>query len=192
MKNSNATSKWSVVLGVFILIVATLLAGWFLWWFMSDLSKELIVTLVTAVLTIIGALWVNRTTKLKDRELQIQAQQAEKREKVVTNFMSNFWLLVQGDFKSEAAREKHTKKIISDIMINGSLWLSDKTLKEFVEFRLGAQRGEDVSVTGLRIARLMLAFREDLGHKNKGLSEKDMLDVFINDTDKMLEQGSAK
>lgn len=190
--NNGNTSKASLALGVVLLTAAIALTLWFLFWLLSGLSKELVITLVTAVLTIGGAVWVNRDTKLRDRDLQIQAQQASKREKIVSDFIRNFWILLQDEFKSEEERNEHSRKTISDIMINGSVWLSDGTLKKFVEFRLGAQRGDDANTTTLRIARLMLAFREDLGHKNKGLSEKDMLDIFINDTDVFFKGNSER
>jgi len=175
-------SKQQIFLGLVLLLVVAALGG-ALVWFVFSLPKELAVTLTVGVLTVIATLWTTRSTKLKDRELQIQAQQAIRREEVATRFMESFWELVQNKNWSDKEKENHIKNTLKDFMVNGSLWLSDETVKTFVDYRLAAQRGASDSETIIYLARLMLAFRKDLGHTNKNLSEKDMLDVFLNDTD---------
>lgn len=140
-------------------------------------------TLVVAVITVGATLWTARTTKLRDRELQIQAQQSVRREAVITRFMESFWELAQNKSWSNKEKEAYIKQTLKDFMINGSMWLSDNTVKTFVDYRLTAQRGATDEETVRYLARLMLSFRSDLGHSNKNLSEKDMLDVFLNYTD---------
>ena len=68
------------------------------------------------------------------------------------------------------------------------LWGSDDVVREFVAFQKEAMAQADTE-EGVRLAsllaleRLMLAMRRDLGHKNKGLNEGDLLRTFINDWD---------
>jgi hypothetical protein len=170
-------------LGLMVIILGLIIVGLTLWWLFTHIKQEVAASLLVGVLTATAAIWTARSTKLRDRELQIQAQQSTRREEVATRFMENFWNIAQNNFKSEEIKEKYMKDTLKDFMINGSLWLSDETLKIFVEYRLAAQSGAGSNTIAKYLAKLMLGFRSDLGHKNKNLTEKDMLDVFINDTD---------
>jgi hypothetical protein len=80
------------------------------------------------------------------------------------------------------------------------IWGSDDVFKEFATFRrqsvaLAAKRQQtlpqgELSAESLQalltFEKLLYAIRADVGHKNKGLVEGDLLSLFVNDIDKYL------
>ncbi len=180
VKPSKAQIMLGLVVSLGLLVLALLFLRWLWQSFGADL-KHLNVTLVVAVLTVGGSVWVARSTKLKDRELQIQAQQAQRKEEVCSKFMSDIWAVTQDPDKAKDLN--FVRDMLRSAMVNGSLWWSDNTLKAFVEFRRSAVADSQNVLKAA--ARVILCMRTDLGHKNKGLSEKDMLDVFLKDTEEL-------
>jgi hypothetical protein len=191
------TAKKQYIFGFIVIAAIVALLVLLLHWLWHNLSKELLVTLVVAATTVVGSVWTARSTKLKDRELQtqaqqaqsalqIQAQQAEKREDVCKKFMSDLWIVTQEP--SKAVDQEFVRQMMKDVMVGGLMWWSDQTVKKFVEFRRMTVSDSQKSL--IIVAQIILSMRSDLGHKNNGLTEKDVLDVFLQDTDELFKGSS--
>lgn len=181
---TNRSNGRQTLIGLVLVVILLLLLFTIVHWLWHVLSRQYFVTLVVAILGVGGSVWTARSTKLKDRELQIQAQQAEKREGVCRTFMSNIWSVTQHTDK--AKDQDFVEAMMKDIMVNGLLWWSDRTVKSFVDFRRLSER--DQQRTLVYAARIILSIRTDLGHKNDGLTEKDVLDVFLTGTDALFNE----
>jgi len=103
------------------------------------------------------------------------------------------WFKLTEATKDEAAVESaepidEVVTFLKDFMQKLLLWGSDDLVREFVVFEKSAVSAADSEGAAnpaslLALERLMLAMRRDLGHKNKGLAEGDLLRTFINDWD---------
>ena len=63
------------------------------------------------------------------------------------------------------------------------IWASDEVIKKRAAFRTLAN--DDGKQNARLIADLFLAMRADLGHDVGGMSQSDILSVFINDVEKL-------
>lgn len=178
------SSKKQTAIGFVLIVLLAFLVFLLLHWLWRNLSRELLVTLVVAVITVVGSVWTARSTKLKDRELQIQAQQAERREAVCTKFMSDLWCVTQDPEK--ATDKEFVSEMMKSVMVGGLLWWGDQTVKSYVDFRRVAVKDSQKILRAA--AGVILSMRADLGHKNDGLTEKDVLDVFLQGTEELFKE----
>ena len=62
------------------------------------------------------------------------------------------------------------------------VWGADSVIKEWSTFKSLHEVGNAPPVMNLiAIERILYAIRADMGHKNKGLGQGDLLAIFIND-----------
>lgn len=146
----------------------------------ADLNDNSKAAVLIAFITVVPSVFAVVYGRIKDRQLQINALQQDKHESIATQFMKGLWGVVHEELADD---EEKIKELFQSIMINGTLWFSDATLKKFVIWRELSQANVDGNENLKAIADLILALRKDLGHKNKNISQKDILSVFVNDLD---------
>jgi hypothetical protein len=62
------------------------------------------------------------------------------------------------------------------------VWGADSVIKEWSAFKsLHEGTNSPPALTLIAIERILYAIRDDMGHKNKGLGQGDLLAIFIND-----------
>ncbi len=67
-----------------------------------------------------------------------------------------------------------------------TIWGSDELVEAYYKFRMaslrqGAPGAQDSQEVLVALTDLMLAVRRDLGHKNKNISRRRILGLFVND-----------
>jgi hypothetical protein len=72
------------------------------------------------------------------------------------------------------------------------VWGADSVIKEWSVFKgLHEVRNSPPAMILIAIERILYAIRADMGHKNKGLSQGDLLAIFINDVNSYLRQQNS-
>ena len=100
----------------------------------------------------------------------------------------DYWLSVFGpassqlsDAKKNKLGEEHRATFPHQL----ALWASEPAIREYVTY-MRHDREEDVTM--LEFEQILFAFREDLGHSNKGLQRGDLLHLFVKGVEKLLRE----
>jgi hypothetical protein len=163
----------------------------------GTLPLPLIILACTTFATITTAIITTLITKSNSLNLQIRAEQREKKALVYEELTGFFFkrifasktnsdenLLSKEDIEKEIIGflTSYTPKII--------MWGSDEVLREFYLFRdisLKVESDPDKVFDVIRkFEEVLFSIRRDLGHKNKGLKEGNILGLFVNDVEKLL------
>lgn len=160
------------------------------------LPLPLIVLACTTFATITTAIITTLINKSNSLNLQIRTEQREKKALVYEELTEFFFKRIFASktnadenlpSKEELEREvigfltSYTPKII--------MWGSDEVLREFYLFRdisLKVESDPDKVFDAIRkFEEVLFSIRRDLGHKNKGLKEGNILGLFVNDVEKL-------
>lgn len=176
----------SAGLGVF-LIVRAIVAGF------SSLQvgvSSAIVASAGAVLLAITNVVVQRVV---EKRREIEARQRDKKVELYQQF-TKFWFDMVLSTKNRKTGAEGTMEFesllpeMNELTQQMILWASDGVLKSYSEFRRYVTTPDahtDPMRTMLLLERLLLEFRKDLGYSNRGLKERDVLALFVNDVDRM-------
>ncbi len=149
--------------------------------------------LVTAALTVASALVVQAMTSASQRRREIEADQRKEKAQVYEAFMT-LWFddmmlpgLLEKNRADKAGRvQDDLIRKMGNFTKKAILWGSDDVVKEYSSYRkmLTGQTASDPKPLDPKLAgleRLFFAFRKDLGYRNRGLAQRDLLALFIND-----------
>ena len=120
-------------------------------------------------------------TKIKDTELQIAASHTAKKQELYADFMKNIIEFIADP--SKASDEKLSLEVRKKFMSNALLWSNPKVLTVYHKFRKDGQKKDSEPESTIDIASMFLAFREDLGLKNKGINEQTILEILYDEDD---------
>ena len=163
----------------------------------GTLPLPLIILACTTLATITTAIITTLINKSNSLNLQIRTEQREKKALVYEELTGFFFERIFASksksdenlpSKEELEREiiafltSYTPKII--------MWGSDEVLREFYLFRdislkVESDPGKVFDVIR-KFEEVLFSIRRDLGHKNKGLKEGNILGLFVNDVEKLL------
>lgn len=148
---------------------------------------------VTAALAFGSGLLLQAATSAFQKRREIEADQRKEKARVYEGFM-NLWfdemmlpsMLSRNDSAGDSASSEELIRKMGEFTKKVILWGSDDVVREYSNYRkllTGQSSGEPrplaPSLQGLE--RLFFAFRKDLGYQNRGLKERDLLALFIND-----------
>lgn len=158
----------------------------------NNLDINVLLAIIASIITIIGYFISKHIEKSKIIEQQIRNQKLPVYEEFI-------------NFLIETTKKTKTNKPISDkeikeigifftkMNVNSILWLSDKTLKSYSNWKnelitfsnIETQSNHDISKVFHSLETLILDIRKDIGHKNKNINKGDILSLFINDLHKI-------
>lgn len=147
-------------------------------------NSNIIVALIAGIITVTGYFITRYLEKRKIVEQQIREQKLP----IYEEFLDFFFKMMHRN-KSDKLSDQELKKFVIGFSKKGIIWLSDDTLKAYVNWRdkattLGKEgilSKEDNIRSLLEFEKLLLAFRKDIGHKNLNLRKGDILSIFVND-----------
>lgn len=189
MTKPKSQNRAQVALGFLLLAGILAAAYWATTAIWNALSGSPAIGAGIAAATLTGALAIVSTfvTKHLDRKATIVSQLREKKVPVYENVIQ----LVFGMFFSgKGGRKKLSEQEIigqmADITEQLTIWGSDELVQEYHKFRMASLRQSAGKLQNQResliaLVDLMLAIRKDLGHKNKNVSRRTILSLFIND-----------
>jgi hypothetical protein len=159
-------------LGIYKLSAYLLTAGLRVFGGLGEVAK---VTLIVAMISLLGSLWTIRQTRLKDRRLQLETVHNSKKQKIYSEFVKELFIAIGNPDKLNDDAFMHRMRL--KFMSNAILWAGSGVLKKYHNLRVNSQAGDSEYMTMLRIAGLLLECRKDLGLSNKDLTESMIMDI---------------
>ncbi|RPA55527.1 hypothetical protein EF384_09450 [Aerococcus agrisoli] len=151
----------------------------------SSIDVVVLVALITGFLTLLSSIF----SKIFDGVIKRREYLAAKRESPYSDFINLINNVVLNQ-KNEYTNEQLMKDI-NDVNSKLILWGSPKVVKKWNIFRknsLSAEQNENSQQNLLLLEEVMNQMRHDLGVKSVG--KGDLLSVFINDVDRILNKNS--
>ena len=154
---------------------------------LPQLNPNIAVAIVAGSVTVtVSILSVIISRHLENRAL-IKKELREKKIPVYEDLIKFLFKVLMGDKIGSAPSEKELIKFMADNTQRIMVWGSDSVLESYVKFRrlsLIADKVENPIDFMITYEEMLREIRKDLGHKNKGLNQGDILSLFINDIDK--------
>jgi hypothetical protein len=189
--------KAQVALGFLLLLL--LLAGvgalvWYLVGTLKDASPAVAAALIAGMVTVFVSVTSLIVSRQFERRRAIEQEHRAKKIPVYEDFMQ-FWFRVLG--ADQMGQAPPTEEEIAQFLYTFTqkmiVWGSDTVLKQYASFRKWTVQVADQSAdaspfTMLLFEQLLLGMRKDVGHKNAGIAQGDLLSLFINDIDEVLSQ----
>jgi ABC-type multidrug transport system fused ATPase/permease subunit len=185
----------SIFLGIFGLIIIGILGWGFIYlikWIIEGLSKlnpNMAVAIVAGSVTVTVSILSVIISRHLENRAQIIKEHREKKIPVYEAQIKFLFKILMGSKTGKAPNEKEIIEFMSDNTQRIMIWGSDSVLAEFVKFRrlsLIADKLESPIDFMITYEDFLKEIRKDLGHKNKGLKRGDILSLFVNDIDAIL------
>ena len=175
-----------------VLAALVTLVIWGAWKAIASLESATAVAVVTTSATILLSVGSLIYSRRAEQQRTIEQQLREKKTPIYDEFIQ-WWLetlfheLLRKPARSEQEvgtwKTSFNQKIIP--------WAPDAFLKEYNRFMGMAGDDTDPIEIAFAFERLLYVLRQDLGHKNEGLGQGDLLRLFINDVDEHLPDQAA-
>lgn len=152
--------------------VVVLLNGWRAF---TSLTENVQIAISVAFLSLISTVGSIVYTKIKERKLQIEERNNQKKQKLYEEFTGGFLRMINDP--SLAVNEDYTNDLKIKFMHNSILWAHPKVLKTYHSFRINSQLEDSNEQIVYDVATLFLEFRKDLGLSNKGISQYTLAEI---------------
>jgi len=185
MTNTNKSDRkhpWWAIVGASLILVGLVVGT--LWFFYnayyvltsgSDTSKTLIGGTVAVLVAIISGALVKHFEYRNTVRVEPRAKKAPIYEDFIRYLLKTLVLEV----KAGKVDEKKALEFFADFTPRLALWSTDKVFRAYMEFRTASLKKPEPNILFL-FEKVVWAMRRDLGHKNKGLGEGDLLRMFVN------------
>ena len=189
MAKPKSKNKLQLVMGFVLLGAIALLAYWTVATIWNALSATPTIGAGIAAAALTGALAILSTflTKHLDRKATVVAQLREKKIPVYEEIIRLvFGIALAGKGGKAPLKEQDIVRQMADITEKLTIWGSDELVEAYYKFRMASIRqaaggSQDPREALIALTDLMLAVRRDLGHKNKNISRRKILGLFVND-----------
>ncbi len=178
--------KWKrLALTVFSLAIALSFLGFVAWvtWkafvlISSQVAATVIVGIITASASVVAVIKAKQAEHRRDIENELRKQKAP----IYEEFSSFLFKILMSAKTDEPVSEKEMLEFIVNFNRRLIVWGADSVIKEWSIFKsLHEGSNSQPAMTLVAIERILYAIRADMGHKNKGLGQGDLLAIFIND-----------
>lgn len=169
----NSNFNWrSSILGIFTIIILGLIS-----YFLFHEFTQAPWQFVTVLIALIGGL----ISFAGNLQLQIRNDQKGKKTEIYDKIIALFFnSILASSLGRQSPSELELIQEFASLTPDLILWASDEVLTIFIEFRQQGSISSHPTEQTLLFGKLLLAMRKDLGHQNKGLSEKLILGTFVN------------
>ena len=193
-QTNDTTNK--TILGLIILVILLIIGIIILKFILESITEEPTITVafITGFVSIVAIILQRIWEKKYKNEQEIREKKLPIYQKLINEF--SYFFYNNPSLKTEKEREIFQQKKIDRLIKfiidnNGEIitWASDEVLKEWSLFRKYALSNENQGMDLMfQTEKIFYAIRHDLGHKNKNLERGDILRLFINDIDEVLEK----
>ena len=188
------------LLGTFVLI-----GIWFIWFifsclgsgiehlvgflkkFVSTTDKVIIVAMITGMVSIVGVVFTSVIAKIIDYRYNVKKYLYDKREAPYEQFISIIYTIMEDTKKpaNEQMTEFEKTKMMSEFSKGLTLWGSNKVVKKWLKYRKASLENMSPGNSLLLLEDIIYEIRRDVGQRKK-LGKGDMLFIFINDIQKII------
>lgn len=176
------------LIGLIVFAVFKLLA--FFYNQVLSIDPRISAALITGLIAIIATSLTITIPKHIEKRMEIEEHLREKKSQTYKELVEFFFKILMGSKTNESLTEKELIKFMSRFTENLILWGSEEVILSYKAYRMHfISRKQEETLTHESInlmENLLLAIRKDMGHKNKGLQQGDILSLFINDVDEIL------
>ncbi len=164
----------AVIFGLWIVVKA----GWDAY---RTLTEGVQVTILAGFVTLFTTLFSITYTKVKERKLQIEANNNIHKQKLYSEFTGKVVDLLSDPKLGED--DAWTREMRLNFMKNAFLWSDSAVLKAYQRFRINSQLKDEGEQAVYDIATLLLEFRKDMGLKNKKVTQHTIVDILYDQSD---------
>jgi len=186
----------SLFLGLLVIAISFGIATVFL---DSDVATAIVTAGATIFVSVFSAIWARNAEKTQAIEQQIREKKTPIYEEVITIAFDILWSgkqdqqpestknSSQRSKKGSSNREENSDPVdrLQKLTPQLIVWGTDEVIASWVHFRKVSANVKKEGAMEVMDAfeKFMFAIRQDLGHKNDLLKERDLLRIFINDLD---------
>ena len=155
----------------------------------DKINPTIFVALIAGTVTIVGYF----ITRYLERKKLIEQQIREQKLPTYEQFIDFIFKIFKSAKTNQPLTDEELQELYWNLNKKAILWLSDKTLKSYTNFRDSSTRlstlenptqSDNLTVL-LAFEQLLLDFRTDIGHDNKNLESGDILSLFITDMNEL-------
>jgi hypothetical protein len=179
-------SKWKRITLTIVVLIITLavlgFASWLIWKAVASLSSQVAATLIVGIITASASIFAVIKSKHAEHRRDIENDLRKQKAPIYEEFSSFLFKVLMTSKTGEVVKEEEMLQFIMDFNRKLIVWGEDNVIKEWSNFkRLHEVSDSPPVMTVIAIERILYAIRADMGHKNKGLGQGDLLAIFIND-----------
>jgi hypothetical protein len=157
-----------------------------IWAVLSSVDPKLGAGLIVASATILVSVISLIFSKKQEKNVEIESQLREKKIPIyegIINFL--FRITFAEKVGKKQPSEKEMIQFFTDTTRDLVVWGSHDMIKEFTKFREGLIKSSEENTESLDILicveNLLIAIRNDLGHKHKRIKRGEILRLYVND-----------
>ena len=187
MANESGTEpKWKKLALALFSVAITLaflgLVGWIIWRSFASLSSQVAATVIVGIITASASVFAVIKSKQSEHRRDIENELRKQKAPIYEEFSSFLFRVLMSAKTNEAVSQEEMLQFVVNFNRRLIVWGADSVIKEWSNFKaLHEVSNSPPAMTLITIERILYAIRADMGHKNKGLGQGDLLAIFIND-----------
>ena len=186
MSNTVNQSKWkqrALAFVSFIISLAVLgFTAWLIWKAFASLSSQVAATVIVGIITASASVFAVIKSKRAEHRRDIEQELRKQKAPIYEEFSSFLFKILMTAKTGKEVSEEEMLQFIVDFNRRLIVWGADSVVKEWSNFKRMHEGTNYPPVMNLiAIERILYAIRTDMGHKNKGMGQGDLLSIFIND-----------
>ena len=191
MNESPTFGMWkrigSTVFALAVVLSFLGVVAWLTWKTFALLSSQVAATVIVGILTASASVFAVLKAKQAEHRRDIENELRKQKAPIYEDFASFLFKVLMSAKTEKNMSEEEMLQFIVDFNRRLIVWGSDSVIKEWSLFKgLHEVGNSPPEMTLIAIERILYAIRADMGHKNKGLGQGDLLAIFINDVSSYL------
>lgn len=172
-------------LATFSLAVTLILLGlviWITWRAFTFLSSQVAATVIVGLITGSASVFAVIKAKQAEHRRDIENELRKQKAPIYEEFSSFLFKILMSSQTANPVSQEEMLQFVVNFNRRLIVWGADSVIKEWSVFKSLHEVGNSPpAMTLIAIERILYAIRADMGHKNKGLGQGDLLAIFIND-----------
>lgn len=178
-------SRWKRIALIAISFIITLVllgsVSWLIWKAFASLSSQVAATVIVGIITASASVFVVIKSKQAEHRRDIENDLRKQKAPIYEEFSSFLFKILASAKTGEAVTEDEMFQFLVDFNRKLIVWGADNVIKEWSNFKRVSETDNPPVMNLLVIEKILYAIRADMGHKNKGMGQGDLLAIFIND-----------
>jgi hypothetical protein len=188
---SARSAKWKRFgLTIFSLAITLSFLGvvaWLTWKAFALLSSQVAATVIVGIVTASTSVFAVIKAKQAEHRRDIENELRKQKAPIYEDFASFLFKVLMSAKTDENVSEEEMLQFVVNFNRRLIVWGADSVIKEWSVFKgLHEVSNSPPAMTLIAIERILYAIRADMGHKNKGLGQGDLLAIFVNDVNSYL------
>lgn len=166
-----------------------------LMWFYNQvlsIDPRISAALITGFLAIIATSLTITIPKYLEKKMEIDEHHREQKSGMYKELLEFLFKLFMGPKIDKSLSQEEIVEFMARFTENLILWGSEDVITKYRAYRIHYLQRELGTKTTMKeieiLENLLLAIRKDMGHKDKKLIRGDILSLFLNDIDQIIEE----